>query len=256
MSALPQPDGWKNRYLLMGVGGAAVAAGFAYFACKLVRAAEATHWLAAVIALFAAVAFGIMAGGVITLLLGATKLRGRYNDTGTTLEAAPAAVWMVVMCTALGLGGGLYLLFDDQVREDLPTMSSRDSGRLIVLVVISVIGAVYFLRNMSKGAPTLTLSPEGIDYRFPGDCAFTAAWDDIVDITGVPLTKRAKGTRPIIFERADGTRAAVAHAGTWVPGGTALYWLCRHYWQHPADRCELVSGAALQRLVSKGIPTA
>lgn len=62
---------------------------------------------------------------------------------------------MVVMCTALGLGGGLYLLFDDQVREDLPTMSSRDSGRLIVLVVISVIGAVYFLRNMSKGAPTL-----------------------------------------------------------------------------------------------------
>lgn len=256
MSALPTPAGWKNRYLLLSICGVAISSMFAYSVYMIVIAAEESHWLAMSIALCAAVAFGIMAGGVVVLLTAATKLRGRFDESGTTFEAVPAGVWMVLVCAATGIAGGLYLLFGDRVHDDLPTLSNRASGRLIVLVAICVIGTVYFLRNMSKGKPTLTLSPEGIDYRFPGDCMFNIAWDDIVDINGVPLAKRGKGTRPIVFECADGTRAIIAHANTWVPGGTALFWMCRHYWQYPAHRGELVTGVALERLACERIPVA
>ncbi|MUL48425.1 hypothetical protein FZI85_27150 [Mycobacterium sp. CBMA293] len=256
MSALPKPDGWKNRYLLMALSGALTGALFAYFAYKTVRALGETHWLAGVIALCDAVAFGIVTGGLIVLQGGATKLRGRYDETGTTLDAVPAQPWAVVMCVTLALGSGLYLMFGSQVHDDLPTASSRAAGRLIVMVVISIIGAVMIMRNIIKGRPTLILAPEGIAYSFPGDRTFTIVWDDIVDITSAPLTGRGKGWRPIVFECGDGTCQAIASASTWVPGGTRLYWLCRFYWQRPADRGELGTGVALERLAFERIPVA
>ncbi|GAA2401259.1 hypothetical protein [Mycolicibacterium llatzerense] len=256
VSALPKPDGWSNRYLLVGVGGTVVAAGFGFFGYKTVIAAGATHWLAMIIALCGTVAFGIMTAAVIVRVTAATKLRGRYDEKGTTFDAVPAGLWIIVMCGALSLGIGLYLLYSARVHADWPSPSTRDTGRLTALAVVSVLCAAMLLWNMRKGKPALALSPDGIDYRFPGECTFTVSWDDIVDITGVPLTKRGKGTRPIVFVRADGTRVAIAHASTWVPGGTALYWLCRHYWRYPADRCELVNGVALDRLTGARITAA
>jgi len=253
VSALPKPDGWKNRPLLMGVGGIVVAAGFVYFAYKTVIAALTTHWLATIISFCDAVAFGIMTAAVVVRLTAATKLRGRYDENGTVLDAVPSAPWGVLMCVALSLGSGLYVLYHDRVHEDWPTAGSTGIGRLIALTLVSAMGAVMLLWNMRKGKPVLTLSPSGIDYRFPGECTFTVSWDHVVDITGVPVAKRGKGTRPIVFERSDGTRSAIAHANVWVPGGTALYWLCRHYWRHPADRCELVNGVALERLACERI---
>ena len=256
MSALPKPDGWKNRYVLFSVGGAVIGSLFGYFGHVTIKAAGESHWLAALVALCGAVAFGIMAVGLIVQFTAVTKLRGRYDEGGTTLDAVPAQPWAVVMCVALGLGSGLYFLYGSQVHDDLPTLSSRDSGRLIAVVVVSVVGAVMMMRKISKGTPTLTLSPEGIDYFFPGDRSFTVAWDDIVDITSSPLTKRGKGSRPVIFECGGSARLVIASASTWVPGGTRLYWLCRYYLKHPADRGELSNGVALQRLTFDRIPAA
>ncbi|MFL0243289.1 hypothetical protein [Mycobacterium sp. SMC-17] len=256
MSALPKPDGWKNRPLLMGVGGAVVAAGFVYFAYKTVIAAGATHWLAMIIALCGTVAFGIMTAAVLVRLTAGTKLRGRYDENGTTLDALPAGPWIIVICGALSLGIATYLLYSARVHDDWPSPSSRDVGRLTALAVVSALCAVMVLWNRRKGKPVLTLSPRGIDYRFPGECTFIISWDQVADISGVPVTKRGKGTRPIVFVLGDGTRAAIAHANVWAPGGTALYWLCRHYWRHPADRGELVNGVALERLACGRITAA
>lgn len=194
-----------------------------------------------------------MTAAVLVRLTAATKLRGRYDENGTTLDALPAGPWIIVMCGALSLGIGMYLLYSARVHDDWPSPSTRDAGRLIALAVVSVLCAAMLLWNMRKGKPVLTLSPSGIDYRFPGECTFTISWDHVVDITSAPLTKRGKGTRPIVFALADGTLAAIAHASTWAPGGTALYWLCRHYWRHPADRGELVNGVALERLACERI---
>ena len=256
MSALPKPEGWKNRSVLFSIGMAVIGSLFAYFGYIAINAAGESHWLATLIALCAAVAFGIMTVGLIVLFTASNKLRGSFDESGTTLDAVPAQPWAVVMCVALALSGGLYLLFGSQVHDDLPTASSRDAGRLIVLVIISVIGAVMMLRNVIKGRPTLILAPEGIAYSLPGDRTFTIVWDDIVDITSTPLTKRGKGMRPIVFECSDGTRQIIACANTWVPGGTGLYWLCRFYFQHPAERGELVNGVALERLTFERIPAA
>ncbi|MCT7366681.1 hypothetical protein [Mycolicibacterium llatzerense] len=255
MSALPKPDGWKDRYLLIGVVGAVTAVLFAYFGYLAVIAATHTHWLAATIGLCGAVVFGIITIGAIVQLTSAGTLRAHYDETGTTFGPPPAALWLLAMCVALGLGSGLYLLYGARVRDDLPALSSRDSGRLITLLVVSVIAIVMLLRNMTKGRPALTLSPQRIDYGFPGDGRFSIAWDDIVDITGLHTAKR-KPPRPIIFDCADGTRAIITNASTWVPGGTSLYWLCRYYWHHPADRGELANGLALDRLAENRIPAA
>lgn len=256
MSALPKPEGWNNRSVLFSIGTAVIGSLFAYFGYTAINAAGESHWLATLIALCAAVAFGIMTIGLIVLFTASNKLRGSYDESGTTLDAVPAQPWALVMCVALALSGGLYLLFGSQVHDDLPTASSRDAGRLTVLVIISAIGAAFMLRNIIKGRPTLILAPEGIAYSLPGDRTFTIVWDDIVDITSTPLTKRGKGTRPIVFECSDGTRQIIASANTWVPGGTGLYWLCRFYLQHPTDRGELVNGVALERLTFERIPVA
>ncbi|MUL78886.1 hypothetical protein [Mycolicibacterium sp. CBMA 226] len=256
MSALPKPDGWKNRSLLFSIGTALIGSLFAYFGYVAINAAGESHWLATLIALCAAAAFGIMTVGLIVLFAAGTKLRGSFDESGTTLDAVPAQPWAFVACATLALSGGLYLVFGSQVHDDLPTASSRDTGRLIALVVVSAVGAVMFLRNMIKGRPTLILAPEGIAYWFPGARAFTIVWDDIVDISSAPLTKRGKGSRPIVFECSDNTRQIIASANTWVPGGTGLYWLCRYYWQHPADRGELTNGVALERLTFERIPAA
>lgn len=256
MSALPKPDGWETRRFLFSIGTAVIGSLFAYFGYVAINAAGESHWLATLIALCAAVAFGIMTVGLIVLFAAATKLRGSCDESGTTLDAVPAQAWAVAACVSLALSGGLYLVFGSQVHDDLPTASSRDAGRLVALVVVSAVGAVMFLRNVIEGSPTLILAPEGIAYSFPGTRAFTIVWDDIVDISSAPLTKRGKGSRPIVFECNDDTRQIIASANTWVPGGTGLYWLCRYYWQHPADHGELTNGVALARLTFERIPAA
>lgn len=253
MSELPKPDGWKDRRLLIGVAGVVTAALFAYFGYLTLGAARHTHWLAATIGLCGAVVFGISTLAVIVQLTSAGKLRAHYDETGTTFGPPPAALWLIVMCVGLGLGSALYLLYGAQVRDDLPALSSRDSGRLITLLVVSVIATAVMLWNMTKGKPALTLSPQRIDYGFPGDGRFSIAWDDIVAITGLHPAKR-KPPRPIIFDCADGSRAVVTNASTWVPGGTSLYWLCHYYWRHPAARGELANGLALDRLADNRIP--
>lgn len=253
MSALPKPEGWKDRRLLIGIVGAVTAAVFAYFGYLTVTAAGRTHWLAATIGLCAAVVFGIITVGVIVQLTSASKLRAHWDEAGTTFGPPPAALWLLVMCVALGLGSGLYLLYGSHVRDDLPALSSRDTGRLITLLVVSVIALVALLWNMTKGRPALTLSPQRIDYGSPGDGRFSIAWEDIVNITGLHPAKR-KPPSPIIFDCADGTRAIITNASTWVPGGTSLYWLCHYYWKHPADRGELANRFALDRLAEDRIP--
>lgn len=259
MSSLPKPDGWRDRYLLMGAGVVVTCGGFAYFGYILVESAGRSHWLASTIAACGAVFFGIVSVGIFVQLTSATKLRGRYDEAGTSLDAPPTALWLLATLVALGLGIALYLRYGARVVDDLPAPTSRDSGRLIVLLVFSVGGVVVLLWKMARGAegkPVVVLSPRGVEYRFGGAHGFAVAWDDIVDITGVPPAGRKKIPYPIVFECADGTSAVLPSANTWTPGGTGLYYLCRFYLKNPAARHELVDGAALERLAAERIPVA
>jgi hypothetical protein len=107
MTDLPTPAGWKRRYLLFGCTLAATAAAGVYFTGKTVRAAEHTHWVAAVITAAAALVSLIIAVAVVFVLVDRVRLRASNDATGTTLRPAPVAAWQVLMFTAIIVGSGL-----------------------------------------------------------------------------------------------------------------------------------------------------
>jgi hypothetical protein len=113
---------------------------------------------------------------------------------------------------------------------------------MISLPVLSVTGLIALLRNREPGY--LRVGVDGIEHA---DMFRTrrARWEDIVDVTD-KADKRARN--PIVFVVKDAKPVVVPNADRYSSSGAALYWMTRHYWQHPENRDELVDGRALDRL--------
>ena len=242
---LPKPDGWKDRILVYVVGLLMLGLLGLFFAVKAFRALQHAHWLAATICLAAVVVSLISVVGAAWLLLAGAKLRASFDGAGTTLRAVPAAKYLVAVLVALVVGSGLFVMFNSQVRDEIPS-DARDRGKVTVLFVIGVIGLGFMARSSRHAAPRLRLSADGVDYtdRY---APFTLTWAEISDITG--LAPKGKTYRPVVFEvHGDRPPAVINNASAWAPDGAVLYWLIRHYWRHSADRGELSNGVAIERL--------
>ncbi|MFL0285657.1 hypothetical protein ACJEIK_01140 [Mycobacterium sp. SMC-16] len=246
MTDLPKPDGWKDRTLLFGFALVMVGSLGLFFAVKTVRAVQHMHWLAATICLAVVVVSLIAVVGTAWVLVGRVKLRASFDAAGTTLRSASAAKYLVAVLVALVVGGGLFLMFNSQVRDDLPS-DARDRGKVTVLLVISLIGLGFMARTRGRPAPGLRLSADGVDYT---DCyaPFTLAWDEISDITGL-APKGKTYYRPVVLElHGDRPPAVINNASAWAPDGVVLFWLIRHYWRYRQDRGELSNDVAIERL--------
>jgi hypothetical protein len=73
----------------------------------------------------------------------------------------------------------------------------------------------------------------------------TVRWEDVVDVSD-EADRRTRN--PIVFVVKHAKPVVVANADRLASSGPALYWMARHYWQHPATRDELSDGRALGRL--------
>lgn len=250
---LPAPEGWKNRFLLYGIGLLVMGSLGLFFAYKTVLAVQRTHWLAATICLAVVVISLIIEAGIVWVMTGRAKLRASVDTDGTTLRPAPVSKYLVALLVAIVVGSGLFLVFGSKVHDDLPA-TARDRGRIIALLVGSLLGLGFMARTRRRPAPRLRLSADGVEFR-DSYTAFTLAWDEIRDITG--CAPKGKTYRPVVFEVHRGAPPAVINnASAWAPDGAALFWLIRHDWRHGEDRAELSNGVAIERLTDGRVTAA
>lgn len=245
MTDLPAPEGWKNRFLLYGFGLLVMGSLGLFFAHKTVLAVQRTHWLAATICLAVVVISLIIEAGIVWVMMGRAKLRASVGTGGTTLRPAPVAKYLVALMVTIVVGSGLFLMFGSQVQDDLAA-TARDRGKIVALLVGSLLGLGFMVRTRRRPAPILRLSADGVEFS-DTYTTFTLAWDEIRDITG--CAPKGKTYRPVVFEvHADAPPAVINNASAWAPDGAALFWLIRHYWLHREDRAELSNGVAIERL--------
>lgn len=106
-----------------------------------------------------------------------------------------------------------------------------------------VVGAISAVRR--GGIGYVKLSPEGIDVANIISTKYVE-WEDVVDIKDCTETKRTR--KAIVLCMHDGSEEIIDGADIYVPQGTALYWMVRHYWRHPSDREELTDSRSIDRL--------
>ena len=252
MKASQQPANWTSGLSPLAILGMFVCIGAAvYSVAETVVAVTRGSALAASTAGGLAVFFmGILGSLAVTLFVPAANYSD-YDSAGTTVRVHPAIVWLyaVALCGA-AIGSSLYLWSVWRGIRDLPFTSTGD-GRvartlLIALLVLSVTGLIALARSRESGYLRLGIS--GVGY---GDLFRTrsARWEDVVDIAD-KADMRSRSA--IVFHLRNGRPIVVANADRFSSGGSALYWMVRHYWQRPDDRSALVDGRALERLRDDG----
>jgi len=252
MKQLPRPKGWWNKHAILLTFALVFTGGLGvHFAVKTAGELERTHWMAATITAIATVASLVCAGAATLILTGNGTLRASFGSAGTTFLPPPATKWTAVLAACFIVGPLLYMIYGSRLTDDLPALSTKDCVRLSMIAVAGVVLLVATVRRwLSDRRPLLTLSEGGIEYDDLFN-RFVIGWDDINDIVGNP--PKGRYFRPVVFERRSGPPLAVNNASSYVPGGRALFWLIRYYWLHPAQRGELATGAAIDRLVTDRI---
>jgi hypothetical protein len=212
-----------------------------------VRAFRRGHYLTTV-ALFGVVAFPMITlVGVHLVRAGRTSLRASYDSTGTTLRADQVISVLMYIGLIIFICSGLVIVrFVPSGEFDVPmTRGMQIFSPILVAfgVVVAVVGLVSARRRGGVGFVKLT--PTGFDlanivYTESGD------WGDVVDVKASTETKRTRKAVVLVFQ--DGSEKIIDGADFYVPRGSALYWMVRHYWRHRGDRPELTDGRALDRL--------
>ncbi|MGJ6124951.1 hypothetical protein QN239_20505 [Mycolicibacterium sp. Y3] len=203
--------------------------------------------------LTSAIIFGVMAfpsAVVIALLLvsfGHTRLNVTSDATGFTIRPDRRSTALFFVGIALFIPAGiLFVIFTPTGQVDIPMsrgwqiFSPIGMGFGVIAAITGVLSAVR-----RGGIGYLKLTPTGI---VNANIAFTTthSWDDI---GGVAATSNKRHTRKaLVLKLRDGGEDVIESADLYTPGGTALFWMMRHYWQNPHDRVELADGRALERL--------
>jgi hypothetical protein len=221
--------------------------GVAYSAAQTVVALGHGSFWAALTAGGLTVCFFGFVGTVSVTVLVSAKRHADWNSGGTTLRVNPAIAWFYAIALLGGvIGSSCYLFFVSRGLADLP-FATPGGGRvnrflMISLLVLSVSGLAALLRSRESGH--LRVGVDGIEHA---DMFRTrsARWEDVIEVTD-KANKRARN--PIVFEVKGAKSVVVPNADRYGDSGGALYWMTRHYWQHPENRDELVDGRALDRL--------
>jgi hypothetical protein len=248
MKTSPEPSNWTSEFSLLAKFGILVGVGsVVYSAAQAVVAVSQGSSRAAVTAIGLTVCFLGFLGAASVTVLASAKRHADWSSAGTTVRVNPAIAW----CYGVALLGGVvgsfcYLWFISRGLAELPfaTPGNERVSRylMISLLVLSVTGLIALLRTREPGY--LRVGVDGIEHA---DMFRTrsARWEDVVEVTD-KANKRARN--PIVFEVKDAKPVVVLNADRYGDSGAALYWMTRHYWQHPENRDELVDGRALDRL--------
>jgi hypothetical protein len=242
------PPNWTDKFAaLVVVGVVMFGGGIVYSFAQTVVLVRHGSFGAAVTAGGLVLCFsGFLGAFCVTLLVSANR-HADWNSAGTTVRVNPAIAWLYGIALLGGvLGSSCYLVFVSRGLADLPFAPSG-GGRatrylMISLLVLSVGGLIALLRTREPGY--LRFGVDGIEHA---DMFRTrsARWEDIVDVTD-KANKRARN--PIVFVVKGAKPIVVSNADRYGDSGAALYWMTRHYWQHPENRNELVDGRAFDRL--------
>jgi hypothetical protein len=248
MKTLPLPTNWVSGFSALAKFGLVVCiGGVIYSAAQTVVAlGHASFWAALTAGGLTVCFFGFVGTVSATVLVSADRHAG-WNSTGTTVRVNPAIAWFYAIALLGGvIGSSCYLFFVSRGVADLP-FAAPGGGRvnrflMISLLVLSVTGLIALLRTREPGY--LRVGVDGIEHA---DMFRTrsARWEDVVEVTD-KANKRARN--PIVFEVKGAKPVVVPNADRYGDSGAALYWMTRHYWQHPESRDELVDGRALDRL--------
>jgi hypothetical protein len=242
------PPNWTNKLAaLVVIGIVVLGGGIVYSFAQTVVAVRHGSFGAALTAGGLALCFSGLLGALCVTLLVSAKRHADWNGAGTTVRVNPAIAWCYGIALLGGvLGSSCYLFFVSRGLANLPFATSG-GGRatrylMISLLVLSVGGLIALLRTREPGY--LRVGVDGIEHA---DMFRTrsARWEDVVEVTD-KANKRARN--PIVFEVKGAKPVVVPNADRYGDSGAALYWMIRHYWQHPENRDELVDGRALDRL--------
>ncbi len=177
---------------------------------------------------------------------GRTTLRAIYDRNGTEL-LPDRRFGVLVICGAVTAVPAFLALAIFVPRGGIDIPMSQGMQMLSPWLgwfgaSIAVLGLITVWRG---GIGYVGLTPDEIDIV---NAAFTESvqWDDIADVTDSTETKKTR--RAVVLCLRDGSEKIIDGADFYVPKGTALYWMVRHYWRHADDRAELCDGSALKRL--------
>lgn len=242
---LPIPPNWRRRTVTIVVAAAILLVIAVAFGMLAVRAVRHEHWVAAVIA--AAASSSMVMLGVIAVggRIGFPRPRRRHDAEATVLDLQPIRGGVVFALLMLVVASGLQV-FDRSAANTELAVSDRMYGKLIIVFAVSVLATLASLPGIGRHVGRLTLSPERISLVDYWGRTHSVSWADIADIGDQAL--KGKTFQPIVIVCKGGAPLVINSAPAYGDNGAPLYWMLRHYWQTPADRLELMSGVALQRL--------
>lgn len=249
MKPLSAPPNWTSGLsalakfgLLIFIGGAVYSV--AQTVVSLLRGSISGAVTTAGLAVFFCAAVATV---VLTLTVSGSAADTRWDGVGTTVRVNPSIAWAWGVALLGGaVGSSCYLVFVSYGDTELPFATTGRGGPsrylLSALLLMSIIGLIALLRTRESGR--LRFSVDGVEHA---DMFRTrsARWEDLIDISD----KSEKSARnPIVFSTNDAKPIVVPNADRFGVGGPALYWMARHYWNHPESRDELHDGRALDRL--------
>lgn len=245
---LPEPDSWSaadRRYPLLLIGGGVfVALSVAFGVHNLLLGDPLSAF---VLVGFAGILILVAAGGS-RASRGRTVPRVLVDSTGTTLR--PDRVFEVLLLSALAVGvpvGLVIVIFT--LTGDLTMFVPRQGVIGSVVLGASTAGfpiAAFISASQRGGMGYVKMTPDGVEIV---DIVRTTyvPWQDVVEVTD-HVEKKIRTRKPVVLQKADGSKSRIDGADTYVPHGAGLYWMVRHYWLHADDRCELVDERAARRL--------
>ena len=244
---LPEPAGWASsarRLTWVTVAGfvpAVLAVGFAMR--SLLRGSYFTGLVTAGLgACFALVAIALQ-----LVRRGRTSLRAKHDSTGTTL--LPGGRFSALVLASLLLATSSMLAIAIAVPLNGLDIS-MSQGMKVLSPFVAGFGALVGLVGLTTvwrrgGVGYVDFTTDGVDIA---NVAFTESvdWNDIADVRDSADSKKSR--RAVVLVLRDGSEKLIDGADIYVPRGSALYWMVRHYWLRPEDRSELTDGRALDRL--------
>lgn len=244
---LPEPADWvsgRERLTwatICGLAPAIVALGFGTRA--LLRGSYATALLLCALA----ACFVLVVIALQLVRRGLTSLRAEHDSTGTTILPDRRFTTFVIVGLILGTVSMLTIAIALPLRAfDIPLSPGMQTFSPFVAGFGALAGFVGLVVGWRRGGVGyVDVTTDGVEIA---NIAYTESvdWNDIADVRASADSKKTR--KAVVLVRRDGTEKIIDGADIYVPGGSALYWMVRHYWQHPDNRSELTDGRAIQRL--------
>ena len=252
---LPEPQGWVSsgrRLVLVTVAGLAPAVGAFGFG---LRALLRGSYLTALVMCVLGASFVLVVVALQFVRRGSTALRAEHDSTGTVLF--PDRRFSALVVVSLLLATLSMLAIAVAVPRgvlDIPMSGGLRIASTFVAGFGALVGAAGLFTGWRRGGVGYVgLSPDGVDIANIVNTE-SVDWDDIAQVTDTAQGKKTR--KAVVLQLQDGSEKVIDGADLYVPGGTTLYWMVRHYWLHAEGRSELVDGRALERMSEGRFATA